>query len=125
MEGGSQLIILVPVSAMFLSQPVISHTPVNMESLPINNGNGQSYGLVLYETFICCGGSLLANVQDTAQVGVSRLSMEVSRTFSLTYWEGLSMVTLLLDNIFKHLLSVRHWEYKVKPKKLAFCFITN
>ncbi|XP_019276873.1 beta-galactosidase-1-like protein 3 [Panthera pardus] len=52
----------------YLNKPVISHTPVNMESLPINNGNGQSYGLVLYETFICCGGSLHANVQDTAQV---------------------------------------------------------
>ncbi|XP_039109723.1 beta-galactosidase-1-like protein 3 isoform X2 [Hyaena hyaena] len=52
----------------YLNKPVISHTPVNMESLPINNGNGQSYGFVLYETSICSGGSLHANVQDTAQV---------------------------------------------------------
>lgn len=93
MEEGFQLLItLVLVSAMSLSQPIISHTPVNMESLPINNGNGQSYGFVLYETSICSGGSLYANVQDTAQVGVSRLSIEVSRTFSLTDWEGLSLV---------------------------------
>ncbi|XP_077619828.1 beta-galactosidase-1-like protein 3 isoform X4 [Crocuta crocuta] len=52
----------------YLNKPVISHAPVNMESLPINNGNGQSYGFVLYETSICSGGSLHANVQDTAQV---------------------------------------------------------
>ncbi|XP_029771513.1 beta-galactosidase-1-like protein 3 [Suricata suricatta] len=52
----------------YLNKPLISHTPVNMESLPINNGNGQSYGFVLYETSICSGGFLQANVQDTAQV---------------------------------------------------------
>lgn len=91
-EGSQLLITLVSISAMSLSQPVLSHTPVNMESLPINNGNGQSYGFVLYETSICSGGSLHANVQDTAQVGVCSLSMEVSRTFSLTYREELSLV---------------------------------
>lgn len=48
-----------------------------MENLPINGGNGQSYGFVLYETSICSGGSLRADVHDTAQVGVRRLTVEV------------------------------------------------
>ncbi|KAF5921354.1 hypothetical protein HPG69_019403 [Diceros bicornis minor] len=60
----------------YLNEPVISNIPVNMENLPINNGNGQSYGLVLYETSICSGGQLHADVHDTAQVGVSMLSTE-------------------------------------------------
>ncbi|XP_072878578.1 beta-galactosidase-1-like protein 3 isoform X7 [Chlorocebus sabaeus] len=51
-----------------LSQPVRSHQPVNMENLPINNGSGQSYGLVLYEKSICSGGRLCAHAHDIAQV---------------------------------------------------------
>ncbi|XP_039734815.1 beta-galactosidase-1-like protein 3 isoform X1 [Pteropus medius] len=61
----------------YLNEPVISDKPINMENLPINSGNGQSYGFILYETVICSGGELHADVQDTAQVGVRRLSMEV------------------------------------------------
>ncbi|XP_032953825.1 beta-galactosidase-1-like protein 3 isoform X3 [Rhinolophus ferrumequinum] len=61
----------------YLNEPVISNKPVNMENLPINNGNGQSYGFILYETPICSGGELYADVQDTAQVGDSSFSMEV------------------------------------------------
>lgn len=40
-----------------------------MENLPINNGNGQSFGFALYEMTICSGGRLYANAQDEAQVG--------------------------------------------------------
>ncbi|KAG8523385.1 Beta-galactosidase-1-like protein 3 [Galemys pyrenaicus] len=61
----------------YLSEPVISNSPVNMENLPINNGNGQSYGFILYETSICSGGQLHAEVHDIAQVGVGGLSIEV------------------------------------------------
>lgn len=39
-----------------------------MENLPINNGNGQAFGLTLYETIICTGGRLQAEVHDVAQV---------------------------------------------------------
>ncbi|XP_008971499.4 beta-galactosidase-1-like protein 3 isoform X2 [Pan paniscus] len=49
-------------------QPVRSRQPVNMENLPINNGSGQSYGLVLYEKSICSGGRLRAHAHDMAQV---------------------------------------------------------
>ncbi|XP_054549205.1 beta-galactosidase-1-like protein 3 isoform X2 [Talpa occidentalis] len=55
----------------YLSEPVISNRPMNMENLPINNGNGQSYGFILYETHICSGGQLHAEVHDLAQVFVN------------------------------------------------------
>lgn len=61
-----------------------------MENLPINNGNGQSYGLVLYQTTICSGGQLHANAQDMAQVrlGVSGGGLDTS---PLCYWKGQSV----------------------------------
>nr|XP_019574387.1 PREDICTED: beta-galactosidase-1-like protein 3 [Rhinolophus sinicus] len=59
----------------YLNEPVISNKPVNMENLPINNGNGQSYGFILYETRICSGGELHADVQDTAQVFLNETSI--------------------------------------------------
>ncbi|XP_033064040.1 beta-galactosidase-1-like protein 3 isoform X6 [Trachypithecus francoisi] len=55
-------------NSLNLSQPVRSHQAVSMENLPTNNGSGQSYGLVLYETFICSGGRLCAHAHDMAQV---------------------------------------------------------
>ncbi|XP_047375570.1 beta-galactosidase-1-like protein 3 isoform X3 [Sciurus carolinensis] len=51
----------------YLNEPVKSHIPVNMENLPINNGSGQSFGFVLYETSICSGGHLQARVHDFGQ----------------------------------------------------------
>uniref|UniRef100_A0A673W1Z8 Beta-galactosidase-1-like protein 2 n=1 Tax=Salmo trutta TaxID=8032 RepID=A0A673W1Z8_SALTR len=54
--------------------PFKSPTPVNMENLPVNSGNGQSYGYTLYETIITSGGSLKSgdNVRDRALVFVDR-----------------------------------------------------
>ncbi|CAO2635709.1 Beta-galactosidase-1-like protein 3 [Lemmus lemmus] len=56
----------------YLDKPVMLYTPVTMENLPINNGSGQPFGLVLYETSICSGGQLYAHVRDSAQVGCNR-----------------------------------------------------
>uniref|UniRef100_A0A8C7P9C7 Glycoside hydrolase 35 catalytic domain-containing protein n=1 Tax=Oncorhynchus mykiss TaxID=8022 RepID=A0A8C7P9C7_ONCMY len=55
-------------------KPFKSPTPVNMENLPVNSGNGQSYGYTLYETIITSGGSLKSgdNVRDRALVFVDR-----------------------------------------------------
>ncbi|MBV97259.1 Beta-galactosidase-1-like protein 3, partial [Eschrichtius robustus] len=61
----------------YLNRPVISNIPLNMENLPINNGNGQSYGLVLYETTICSGGRLHADAQDMAQVFLNETSLGI------------------------------------------------
>lgn len=57
-------------------QPVTSHRPVNMESLPVNNGNGQSSGYVLYETVVTSGGLLRSgnNVRDRALVRLQSTS---------------------------------------------------
>ncbi|KAG7240916.1 hypothetical protein INR49_026214 [Caranx melampygus] len=54
--------------------PFKSPKPVNMENLPVNNGNGQSYGYTLYETTITSGGFLSSgdNVRDRALVFVDR-----------------------------------------------------
>ncbi|ELK17922.1 Beta-galactosidase-1-like protein 3 [Pteropus alecto] len=61
----------------YLNEPVISDKPINMENLPINSGNGQSYGFILYETVICSGGELHADVQDTAQVFLNDTSIGI------------------------------------------------
>ncbi|XP_042707860.1 beta-galactosidase-1-like protein 2 isoform X2 [Chrysemys picta bellii] len=54
-------------------EPVKSEFPVNMENLPVNDGNGQAYGYTLYETVISGGGQLHSrdNVRDRAQVFVN------------------------------------------------------
>ncbi|XP_059785983.1 beta-galactosidase-1-like protein 3 isoform X1 [Balaenoptera ricei] len=61
----------------YLNRPVISNIPLNMENLPINNGNGQSYGLVLYETTVCSGGRLHSDARDMAQVFLNETSLGI------------------------------------------------
>ncbi|KAG8568287.1 hypothetical protein GDO81_013948 [Engystomops pustulosus] len=58
-------------------EPFKSEVPVNMENLPVNDGNGQSYGYTLYETVIYGGGKFhtKGNVRDRAQVFVSGQSV--------------------------------------------------
>ncbi|XP_038162598.1 beta-galactosidase-1-like protein 2 isoform X1 [Cyprinodon tularosa] len=58
----------------FAEGPFKSTKPINMENLPANNGNGQSYGYTLYVTTITSGGSLHSgdNVRDRALVFVDR-----------------------------------------------------
>ncbi|MED6259654.1 hypothetical protein ATANTOWER_027329, partial [Ataeniobius toweri] len=62
--------------ALFLHtlQPFKSERPVNMENLPVNNNNGQSYGYTLYETAITSGGTLNSknNIRDRALVFVDK-----------------------------------------------------
>uniref|UniRef100_A0A671W3Q4 Beta-galactosidase n=1 Tax=Sparus aurata TaxID=8175 RepID=A0A671W3Q4_SPAAU len=75
----------------FTEGPFKSLTPVNMENLPVNNGNGQSYGYTLYETIITSGGLLKSgdNVRDRALVIItckrhkSEQSPQGQRTLSL------------------------------------------
>ncbi|KAG5837162.1 beta-galactosidase-1-like protein 2 isoform X1 [Anguilla rostrata] len=63
----------------FAEQPFISATPVNMENLPVNNGNGQSYGYTLYETTVTSGGALNSRnkVRDRALVFVDQVYIGV------------------------------------------------
>ncbi|CAK6972296.1 beta-galactosidase-1-like protein 2 [Scomber scombrus] len=58
----------------FIDKPFKSEKPVNMENLPVNNNNGQSYGYTLYETVITSGGYLNSknNIRDRALVFVDK-----------------------------------------------------
>uniref|UniRef100_A0A8C5PEC9 Beta-galactosidase n=1 Tax=Leptobrachium leishanense TaxID=445787 RepID=A0A8C5PEC9_9ANUR len=58
-------------------EPIRSEEPINMENLPVNDGNGQSYGYTLYEAVIYGGGKFhtRGNVRDRAQVFVSTQSV--------------------------------------------------
>uniref|UniRef100_A0A3B5L2K6 Beta-galactosidase n=1 Tax=Xiphophorus couchianus TaxID=32473 RepID=A0A3B5L2K6_9TELE len=55
-------------------RPFKSERPMNMENLPVNNNNGQSYGYTLYETVITSGGTLNSknNIRDRALVFVDK-----------------------------------------------------
>ncbi|XP_077964386.1 beta-galactosidase-1-like protein 2 [Gasterosteus aculeatus] len=61
-------------SLHFTDKPLKSERPVNMENLPVNNNNGQSYGYTLYETPITSEGTLNSknNVRDRALVFVGK-----------------------------------------------------
>lgn len=61
-------------SLHFTDKPTKSARPVNMENLPVNNNNGQSYGYTLYETTIASGGTLNSknSVRDRALVFVDK-----------------------------------------------------
>ncbi|XP_059785975.1 beta-galactosidase-1-like protein 2 isoform X4 [Balaenoptera ricei] len=59
----------------YLEEPVTLEKPLNMENLPINGGNGQSFGYTLYETTITSSGILSACVRDRGQVFVNTVSI--------------------------------------------------
>eukprot|EP00079_Xenopus_tropicalis_P037605 XP_017951376.1 PREDICTED: beta-galactosidase-1-like protein 2 isoform X1 [Xenopus tropicalis] len=61
----------------FVEEPFKSAEPVNMENLPVNDGNGQSYGYTLYETIIYGGGKFhtKGNIHDRAQIFASSQSI--------------------------------------------------
>ncbi|XP_056139712.1 beta-galactosidase-1-like protein 2 [Lampris incognitus] len=81
-----------------------SHKAVNMENLPFNNDNGQSYGYTLYETTITCGGILNSknNIRDRALVFVGKQSVGTLdyKTQELTLPDGKGDITLglLVEN---------------------------
>ncbi|XP_032214937.1 beta-galactosidase-1-like protein 2 isoform X2 [Mustela erminea] len=54
----------------YLEEPISSVKPICMEELSVNQGNGQSYGYILYETVITTSGLLTTknHVQDRGQV---------------------------------------------------------
>ncbi|XP_006150056.1 beta-galactosidase-1-like protein 2, partial [Tupaia chinensis] len=54
----------------YMDKPVKSAKPMSMEMLPVNQGSGQSFGYILYETTITKGGVLTSrgHVRDRGQV---------------------------------------------------------
>ncbi|XP_031201172.1 beta-galactosidase-1-like protein 3 isoform X2 [Mastomys coucha] len=86
----------------YLNEPVMLHTPVTMENLPINSGSGQPFGLVLYETSICFGGSLFASVHDSAQVFLNDRSIgildENNEFLQIPKIQGCQLLRILVEN---------------------------
>uniref|UniRef100_A0A8D3BPP2 Beta-1,3-glucuronyltransferase 1 (glucuronosyltransferase P) b n=1 Tax=Scophthalmus maximus TaxID=52904 RepID=A0A8D3BPP2_SCOMX len=86
----------------FTEGPFKSPRPVNMESLPVNNGNGQSYGYTLYETTITSGGFLRSgdNVRDRALVFVDRsyIGLFKRQRVELVVPDGKRTLSLLVEN---------------------------
>ncbi|KAI1893452.1 hypothetical protein AGOR_G00123870 [Albula goreensis] len=88
----------------FTEEPFTSATPVNMENLPVNNGNGQSYGYTLYETTVTSGGALNSrnNVRDRALVFVDRMYIGVLdyKTIEIAVpdGKGVRKLSLLVEN---------------------------
>ncbi|TKC41085.1 hypothetical protein EI555_010903 [Monodon monoceros] len=93
----------------YLEEPVTSEKPVNMENLPINGGNGQSFGYTLYETTITSSGILSAYVRDRGQVFVNTVSIGFldykrekvvipSIQCPLCSQQGFTMLRILVEN---------------------------
>ncbi|XP_037695805.1 beta-galactosidase-1-like protein 3 [Choloepus didactylus] len=86
----------------YLNETVESHVPINMENLPINQGSGQSYGFILYETSICSGGLLHARVHDTAQIFLNETIIGVlkdgNRMLSIPDFRGCQLLRILVEN---------------------------
>ncbi|XP_019484029.1 PREDICTED: beta-galactosidase-1-like protein 2 isoform X3 [Hipposideros armiger] len=87
---------------LFYIQPVNSEKPVNMENLPINNGNGQSFGYILYETTIDSSGVLSGLVRDRGQVFVNTVSVGFldykRRKISIPLIQGYTILRILVEN---------------------------
>ncbi|XP_055063825.2 beta-galactosidase-1-like protein 2 [Misgurnus anguillicaudatus] len=85
-------------------EPFKSQIPVNMENLPVNNGNGQAYGYTLYETIITTGGFLKSgnNIQDRALVFVNQsfIGIFYHRNLELAVSDekGKRTLSLLVEN---------------------------
>ncbi|XP_061754125.1 beta-galactosidase-1-like protein 2 isoform X1 [Nerophis ophidion] len=88
----------------FTEGPFKSVKPVNMENVPMNNRNGQSYGYTLYETTITSGGILKSgdNVKDRALVFVNRsyigLFMYQHTELAVPDAKGQRTLSLLVEN---------------------------
>ncbi|XP_075384106.1 beta-galactosidase-1-like protein 3 [Tenrec ecaudatus] len=86
----------------YLDKPVNSVLPINMENLPINNGSGQSYGFVLYETSICSWGYLSAYAQDMAQVFLNDkiigILNDIVQNLNIPQFTGCQILRILVEN---------------------------
>ncbi|XP_062053641.1 beta-galactosidase-1-like protein 3 [Lepus europaeus] len=86
----------------YLHEPIKLSIPVSMENLPINNGSGQSFGFILYETPICSGGRLHAHAADVAQVFVNDTIIgflnENSRNVDIPTFTGCQLLRILVEN---------------------------
>lgn len=91
--------VCLPVRFLFSLQPFKSTKPINMENLPANNGNGQSYGYTLYVTTITSGGSLHSgdNVRDRALVSHDWFTAKFNLRLKTLSWLFYFVMSYLKD----------------------------
>lgn len=92
-------------SLHFTDKPLTSEKPVNMENLPVNNNNGQSYGYTLYQTTISAMGGVLDSknhVRDRALVYLDKHFLGVldyqTQTLPVQEGKGNRTLSLLVEN---------------------------
>ncbi|XP_030742868.1 beta-galactosidase-1-like protein 2 [Echinops telfairi] len=86
----------------YLGEPIKSEKPVNMENLPVNDGNGQSFGYTLYETNIASSGVLSGLVRDRGQVFVNTVSIGYldynKKQINIPLVQGYTVLRILVEN---------------------------
>ncbi|XP_006871080.1 PREDICTED: beta-galactosidase-1-like protein 2 [Chrysochloris asiatica] len=86
----------------YMGEPIQSETPVNMENLPVNDGNGQSFGYTLYETTISSPGVLSGLVRDRGQVFVNTVSIGYldynKKKIDIPLLQGYTVLRILVEN---------------------------
>ncbi|XP_023447253.2 beta-galactosidase-1-like protein 2 [Dasypus novemcinctus] len=86
----------------YMGEPITSASPVNMENLPVNNGNGQAFGYTLYETTITVSGILSGRVCDRGQVFVNTVSVGFldydSDKIAIPLIQGYTILRILVEN---------------------------
>ncbi|XP_028619743.1 beta-galactosidase-1-like protein 2 isoform X1 [Grammomys surdaster] len=86
----------------YMGKPVTSEIPINMENLPVNNGNGQAFGYVLYETTIFSSGVLSGLVRDRGQVFLNRVSIGFldykTTKITIPLTQGYTILRILVEN---------------------------
>ncbi|XP_058431233.1 beta-galactosidase-1-like protein 2 isoform X6 [Marmota monax] len=86
----------------FIGEPIKSEKPINMENLPVNDGNGQAFGYILYETIITSSGTLSGVVRDRGQVFLDTVSigfMDYKTTkIIIPLIQGYTFLRILVEN---------------------------
>ncbi|XP_011888591.1 PREDICTED: beta-galactosidase-1-like protein 2 isoform X2 [Cercocebus atys] len=86
----------------YMGEPIKSEKPINMENLPVNGGNGQAFGYILYETSITSSGVLSGRVRDRGQVFVNTVSIGFldykTTKIAVPLIQGYTMLRILVEN---------------------------
>lgn len=86
----------------YMEPPTTSEKPVNMENLPVNDGNGQSFGYTLYETTIGSPGVLRGLVRDRGQVFVNTVFLGFldyeRKEIVIPLIQGYTVLRILVEN---------------------------
>uniref|UniRef100_A0A5F7ZD77 Galactosidase beta 1 like 2 n=1 Tax=Macaca mulatta TaxID=9544 RepID=A0A5F7ZD77_MACMU len=86
----------------YMGEPIKSEKPINMENLPVNGGNGQSFGYILYETSITSSGVLSGRVRDRGQVFVNTVSIGFldykTTKIAVPLIQGYTVLRILVEN---------------------------